>query len=890
MKENQIVGASRVALAAMLHDLGKLAERARIDLSDEQIEANSHQYCPSQEAGGKQWFTHKHAAYTAVAMDLLESRGLLPPIKGEDLYPFKSWRGGEADDSLINAAARHHRPESALQWIIATADRVASGFEREKFDQYNRAEEKTSTGKNHYTARMLTLFEQIRLDDTGRKQDFEWRYPLQPLTVKSMMPLKAGQCEGSDNGQAQAEYRELWEQFLLGLERIPKAHRDNLALWLDHLDSCLNGFMQAIPSATAFGVRPEVSLYDHSKATTALATALWGYHEENKTPEEEIVNTLRNRSGWDEEKFLLIQGDLFGIQDFIFATAGETRKRAAKLLRGRSFQVALMSECAALKVLDLLNLPPTSQVMNAAGKFLIVAPNTGQTRQKLQQIKSELNQWFLQYTWGQAGVGIAEIGASCNDFLTTATRGEKSAFDQLLQRLFDALDQAKRQRFDLCRHDAPMLFGDYLDAFDAEHGLCAIDSVSPANHKLEDQVFIGTMARDQIDIGRYLVDAKRLLITREPLQHNSLRLDLFGYYINFSDTQEVSGKFGRVAAEGTLLRCWDFTLPEDEDEVLFHGYARRAINGYVPRFAKEDQLFSDKYQRLKSKEQELDIEGGLKTLNHIACEDLIPDGEMKSWLGVDALMTLKGDVDDLGRVFQEGVGKMTFAKMAALSRQVNGFFSTWLPWYCSQQFPNSYTVFAGGDDFFLIGPWRSQMNLAREMRRHFSAYVANNPELHFSAGLTMSRPGLPIRALADRAEEALERAKAMEGQRKNALTCHGQTVGWDQFEALSKATESLEALADDFNLSTGYVYGMIYLAEMAENVGANPENAMWHSRFAYRTRRLVERMRGLDRSTRDRYQQELTRVLYAEGLNRYAGSYKIALTSYLYKFRNTGAR
>ena len=43
----------------------------------------------------------------------------------------------EATDSLINAAAAHHKPDTFLQWVVATADRVASGFEREEFDQYN---------------------------------------------------------------------------------------------------------------------------------------------------------------------------------------------------------------------------------------------------------------------------------------------------------------------------------------------------------------------------------------------------------------------------------------------------------------------------------------------------------------------------------------------------------------------------------------------------------------------------------------------------------------------------------------------------------------------------------------------------------------------------------
>ncbi len=155
---------------------------------------------------------------------------------------------------------------------------------------------------------------------------------------------------------------------------MPKSHRNNWSLWLDHFETVWGVYTQAIPSATAFNIRPDVSLYDHSRVAAALATALWRYHHERGETDEVTAKELKaQEQSWQDKKFLLIQGDFFGIQDFIFASGGETNKRAAKLLRGRSFYVSLLSECAALKVLDALDLPSTSQVINAAGKFMIVA-------------------------------------------------------------------------------------------------------------------------------------------------------------------------------------------------------------------------------------------------------------------------------------------------------------------------------------------------------------------------------------------------------------------------------------------------------------------------------------------------------------------------------------
>lgn len=175
--------ASRMAFAAYMHDLGKLAERARISVKEDVLDAHKDQYCPKFD---KRW-THIHAAYTALAMDQLEPH--LPNLKGTDFSPFGSALSRhEADNSLINAAARHHRPETFLQWIIATADRVASGFEREAFEKYNQSEDKTETGHNHYQARQLSLLEQIQ---QGEKSSKELKYRLPPKAINSKQPVSS---------------------------------------------------------------------------------------------------------------------------------------------------------------------------------------------------------------------------------------------------------------------------------------------------------------------------------------------------------------------------------------------------------------------------------------------------------------------------------------------------------------------------------------------------------------------------------------------------------------------------------------------------------------------------------------------------------------------------
>ncbi len=99
------------------------------------------------------------------------------------------------------------------------------------------------------------------------------------------------------------------------------------------------------------------------------------------------------------------------------------------------------------------------------------------------------------------------------------------------------------------------------------------------------------MAQDQINIGTWLVNQKRLLISREPLTGlNSLTIPLFGYSIQFTGAEEDSGKFGKEVDNGNIRRMFDFSSVDKEDQALWNGYARRNISGYVPYFQKRQRM------------------------------------------------------------------------------------------------------------------------------------------------------------------------------------------------------------------------------------------------------------------------------------------------------------
>lgn len=847
---NLLAATCRVALAGLLHDLGKFAERARLDIPNR--EAQIAQYCPVHDGRP----SHKHAAYTAAALERLRDDGLLPPLTGE---PFGLTA---ADDTLENAAAMHHRPATKLQHIVAIADRLSSGFERQEGQDFAQPEDATT----HYSCRLRTLFEQVRLPKEaqpardGAAASRGFRYRLEALSPSSLLPVAA---EGYELGgtreqsrRSQEEYAALWNQFRDALKSTAES-KTSLPLWLDAFDSLLACYWHAIPSATPWAkasVNPDVPLYDHARATAAFAAALWRVHRDAAAVPGDSAHP----------EFLLVQGDLAGIQDFIFATGGETQKSAAKLLRGRSFYVSLLMECAALRILGETSMPPSAQIYNAAGKFLLVLPNETAVREILADLQAEFDRWSYDCSAAQLSLRIASMPAARADFT-------KAAFAALNHRLFAQLAAAKLRAFDLCSSaKQPPVMSEALAAL-RPHGACRACGRLPAR----DADGWCTLCQDHKLLGEELAKPRPgLAVARSgaSLAGRQLASAPYGFAAALGEPRQLATAHG-------LVRLWDLAPPTSLAEALFRGFARRNINGYVPRFSPSDVDSQGKYQGCGEDGPVRD--GEVKTFSHLAYENRTKD--TAAWVGLPALGVLKGDVDNLGIIIQSGLPNQTFARLAGLSRQLNNFFAVYLPALCAEKFPDTYTVFAGGDDFFLIGPWGQILDLAAHMRESFACYVARNPDIHFSAGFCLAKPGLPVRALATGAESALERAKSAG---KNRIACFAQVAPWEKFEHWRSQAERLDDLAEKHELSSGYVYNLLRFADMRESLrpiagkSIPLDNAVWRALFCDRTHRFLA---GRPAANRDAAAADLLPL--AAEIDEQGASFRVPVSIHLYRHR-----
>lgn len=197
-----------------------------------------------------------------------------------------------------------------------------------------------------------------------------------------------------------------------------------------------------------------------------------------------------------------------------------------------------------------------------------------------------------------------------------------------------------------------------------------------------------------------------------------------------------------------------------------------------------------------------------------------PD-ELMGIEGIAALGVLKADVDNLGMIFRHGLHEdiQTLTRISILSRQFNNFFAIYLPHLLRNEYPNIYTVFAGGDDLFLIGPWCDILKLAPVVKRKFAEFVCKNDDITISMGISIHKPNEPVREIAMAAEEALDRSKSNPG--KDSVTIFGETVKFARLAELEKLGEEIQTWLSNGMLNTAMLYrfntaiGEVKRADMA---------------------------------------------------------------------------
>lgn len=746
MEINQLV------LAALLHDIGKFAQRAGRPRSKDEGEL-----CPQDTQHRRP--THLHVLYT----DYFIENDLPLPFELE---------GRRAH--IARLAAAHHKPgESVLQEkCIAIADRLSAGGDRLTEDSGDEGDYKS--------ARLACVFQQISLK-TSIDEEKRSYYPLAPLGSDIFsLSLQEARRTG---------YGELFDAFRDALSRIPC---DNgVDHYVSSLVSLLEQYTWCIPSST-WHTRPDISLYDHAVTTAAIAQALFVFHkEEGGFPGE----------GISSPKVLLFGGDLSGIQRYIFHLDNAHGSGVAKLFRARSFHLQLMSRSVALALQREFGLNSVARVMDAGGRFLLLLPATKSVRRRLPEFEAEVQRWFYQRFKGELNLNLSySVELSENDF-----RIEK--FQKKLAEFNDHLELRKLKKFDLILQDdnMPVHALDYEQY--AEAGECNVCKSQPASLESADQfqqqfqreVSICDACFKMIDIvGRKLPEAQFVSIAT-----GENGTELFG------------GLSYRLHKKNPPHDAVEIINIRNHDEYTYlpiAGYLPHISQQDVVRWQKQGLLLERDGQMFHG--DDIVEQDKPKTLNLLAHEARIHVTDGGGFRGKAFLGAFKADVDNLGMLFSIGLqSRLSISRFACMSRMLNTFFADYLVRRIRESTPNIYVVFAGGDDLFLLGPWTECIAFAELLDEEFRSFVAHNPDITLSAGVALAKSGLPVRTLAHESETLLDASKERKTDvgalAKDAITVFGVTVSWADFHLLLEKGTWLEQLLLENKITQGLAYRLL---------------------------------------------------------------------------------
>ena len=126
-----------------------------------------------------------------------------------------------------------------------------------------------------------------------------------------------------------------------------------------------------------------------------------------------------------------------------------------------------------------------------------------------------------------------------------------------------------------------------------------------------------------------------------------------------------------------------------------------------------------------------------------------------------------------------------------------------------------YTIFAGGDDLIMVGPWDVMINFAGRVSEWFRAEFGGRG-LTISEAVALCKPKRPIKGVAAEAERLLERAKTEpKDNAKDQLACFGQVWKWSDHTKIVDAARRLVGWVESERpqMERGWLHTLLGLVE-----------------------------------------------------------------------------
>ena len=761
-------------IGALLHDIGKLLERSGYRGSNE-LHSNSY----GHEKAGIKFFSEY----------------------------FEKFKFGLTDcekEIIKNIIGMHHSKKNneLLINIVKLADWLSSGeriISKEKID------------KDRYNQSLFSVFNQISLNKNKKTVSYNngKKYDFISLNVSNKVFPK--------QGYPNRDYDSLFKEFI---DEINNNTIDNF----EKLFQLMQKYTWCIPSATYWKDSaeyiPDVSLFDHSKTTCAIACCLYKLCEKNIIDFNYIENLLKNLNNEsnkikiilekygkegdnkedkkEEDKyekikeikkllendinyinkplFSLIHGDISGVQDFIFNIA---TKGANKSLKGRSFYLDFLTELCAKYVINDLNLPITNILFYGGGHFYILSYNDGNIDKKVVEFEETINKKLYDMFGIDLYVAIGKVDLRPIDFLIDCADEDcKIGIPYKWRTSTEETSKRKLRKFEF-------KMDDLFEPKEIKKGRCTIckHHIDDKNSYIHDNKNnkICENCASFIEITEFLRDFGKY---SDNNTNNNEKNDNNIINYNMERYSRIFNKISTFKELPTIKKFYNMALIENE---MY----------YLP----------DKNGNLKIPYKIWSIafpmdENGIKDFSKLG-----EDAEERT--GTNKIAILKMDVDNLGKIITKGLGDYaTISRLSTLSSMLTLFFTGYIPYLIKtgefkgidgnkyKYEDNIYLTYSGGDDTLIVGAWDAVWELSKEIRNKFKEFVCDNPEITLSAGIVIVNPKYEFRKGVYQAEDELENAKenslklnSNEKIEKNSLSVFKLPIFWNDIESESRYEE-----------------------------------------------------------------------------------------------------
>jgi CRISPR-associated protein Csm1 len=705
---------------------------------------------------------------------------------------------------VANIASYHHSPSDCIHLIVQQADWLSAGQDRQADEE--------QTGKRDYCT---SIFASLK----DKSDSANAILPLIPLALNpSIFPNSA--IKTTDSAK---DYQHLWQA---ALEHFKQLEPTEPALCIEQLIWIYSLYAWCVPSHRSQHF--QISLLDHSLTTAAFASALYQYHQQ--------TNSLNQQSILDRTvpKFRLVSGDLSGIQSYLYHTTLENPSGISKRLRSKSFYLSLLTRLAGNLILEGLGLPCVNRIIDAGGNFVLLVPNTDASTKILKETETLIQSWFYTTFQGKLNLNLDyNMQLSGNDF--SATR-----FHVIQEQLSWNMDKSKKQPLrSILIKSGQWQQNTFIQSFVPSP--IPSDQADAEGETPEDLFFN--------DLGAGLIANNFLLISSQPFDGQSNSTPLahpFGrYYFKIAKSLSALNKH--------TLSCIEF-VPGMHGKSLQTIRCGSFLANYVPRQTEQDKPFYESSNvrqwlasQLKGENEEPFSLGRQKSFAHLCADSMILDRE-QNLKGQPLLAVLKADVDRLGMLFSKGMkdARASLSYYISLSRQLDLFFRGILPNLFLNppadhpDFRNIYTVYTGGDDLLLVGPWRTILTFADYMYTQFRHYVCHHPEITLSAGISVCHSRFPLSQAAEQADTALYKAK----QDRNHICVFDTVLEWPDFKQALQDAPFLDAImsndgAEGIIVKKGFIYNLIRYCQMAQEP-KKLKNLLWRSHLKYDMARNIK--------------------------------------------------